>query len=240
MNILVVVAHPDDEVLGMGGTILKHAIHGDTVTVAYMTTGITSRRSSKYQNVSSYGINKKLELDMKKQIEELRKDAKKACNLLNVKKFFFFDFPDNEMDTVPLLKIVKTIEKLVKEIKPERIYTSHYGDLNIDHRVVFESSLVATRPVGIGKNIEMVAAYETISETHWNAPYIEPNFSPNLVIDVSNYLSKKIEALKCYESQISFDEGPRSIKAISALAQFRGSQSGFEFGEAFYVIRMTL
>ena len=146
MNVLVIVAHPDDEVLGMGGTILKHAIQGDTITVAYMTTGITSRRSSKYQNVSSYEINKKLELDMKKQIEELRKDAKKACNLLKVKKFFFFDFPDNEMDTVPLLKIVKTIEKLVKEIKPERIYTSHYGDLNIDHQIVHSAVMTASRP----------------------------------------------------------------------------------------------
>ena len=125
------------------------------------------------------------------------------------------------------------------EYKPHYVFIP-FPDRHIDHKLIFESTLVATRPIKEGKNIEMVAAYETLSETHWNAPYIEPNFSPNLVINVSNYLSKKIEALKCYESQISFDEGPRSIKAISALAQFRGSQSGFEFGEAFYVIRMTL
>ena len=131
MNILVVVAHPDDEVLGMGGTILKHAIQGDTITVAYMTTGITSRRSSKYQNVSSYEINKKLELDMKKQIEELRKDAKKACNLLKVKKFFFFDFPDNEMDTVPLLKIVKTINKV-------KIMTKKFFNLENNFKILLE------------------------------------------------------------------------------------------------------
>ena len=128
MNVLVVVAHPDDEVLGMGGTILRHATQGDTITVAFMATGITSRYDSKYQNVRSYEGNKKKKSNMKNQIDELRKDAKKACNILKVKKNIFFDFPDNEMDTVPLLKIVKIIEKLVKEVKPDRIYTSHYGD----------------------------------------------------------------------------------------------------------------
>ena len=185
MNVLVIVAHPDDEVLGMGGTILKHAIQGDTITVVYMATGITSRRGSKYQNVSSYEINKKLELDMKKQIEELRKDAKKACNLLKVKKFFFFDFPDNEMDTVPLLKIIKTIEKLVKENKPDRIYTSHYGDLNIDHRIVCEATLTACRPVRLP--VKEIMCFEILSSTEWAFPY---RFNPNHFININGELDK--------------------------------------------------
>ena len=112
MNILVIIAHPDDEVLGMGGTILKHAKNGDKVTVAYMTTGITSRRGSNYQSISSYQTNKKQKSIMKNQIEELRKDAKKSCKLLKVKKTIFFDFPDNELDTIPLLKIIKSIENI--------------------------------------------------------------------------------------------------------------------------------
>ena len=100
--------------------------------------------------------------------------------------------------------------------------------------------MVATRPVGPGKKIEMVAAYETLSETHWNAPYIEPNFTQNLVVDISEHLKVKIEALRCFRSQISENEGPRSIEAVRSLAKFRGSQAGFESGEAFYIIRMQL
>ena len=113
-----------------------------------------------------------------------------------------------------------------------------FPDRHIDHRLVFESALVATRPVP-GVDIELVAAYETLSETHWNAPYIEPNFTPNLVIDIDNFIDQKIAALTCYQSQITMDEGPRSVKAVKALAQFRGTQSGFDFGEALYIIRMT-
>ena len=232
MNILVVVAHPDDEVLGMGGTILKHAIQGDTITVAYMTTGITSRRSSKYQNVSSYEINKKLELDMKKQIEELRKDAKKACNLLKVKKFFFFDFPDNEMDTVPLLKIVKTIEKLVKEIKPERIYTSHYGDLNIDHRIVFEATLTACRPVRL--SVKEIMCFEILSSTEWAFPY---RFNPNHFININGELDKKIKAMQAYKNEIRKFPHPRSVENIKNSAHRWGTVSGFHAAEAFEVIR---
>ena len=109
----------------------------------------------------------------------------------------------------------------------------------MDHRLVFDSVMVATRPVGIGKNIEIVAAYETLSETHWNAPHIEPNFTPNWVIDISNSITKKIEALKCYKSQISDFPGPRSIESIEALAKFRGTQAGFAYGEGMHIIRMV-
>ena len=100
--------------------------------------------------------------------------------------------------------------------------------------------MVATRPVNFGKNIEMVAAYETLSETHWNAPYVEPNFTQNLVVNIDKYLERKIGALQCFKSQISEKEGPRSLEAVKSLARFRGSQAGFEYGEAFYIIRKTL
>ena len=111
-------------------------------------------------------------------------------------------------------------------------------DRHIDHRLVFDSIMVATRPVGIGRKIEIVASYETLSETHWNAPHIEPNFTPNLVVDIDNFIDNKLNALRCYKSQIDEESGPRSIRAVRALAEFRGTQSGFGFGEALYVIRM--
>ncbi len=98
--------------------------------------------------------------------------------------------------------------------------------------------MVATRPVKSGKKIEIVATYETLSETHWNAPNIEPNFVPNWVVDISEYIDLKIAALKCYKSQISEFPGPRSIEAVEALAKFRGTQAGFAYGEGFNIVRM--
>ena len=97
--------------------------------------------------------------------------------------------------------------------------------------------MVATRPIGVGRGIEILAAYETLSETHWNAPHIEPNFTPNWVIDISDHIETKLKALKCYESQISDFPGPRSIEAIEALAKFRGTQAGFAYGEGMHIIR---
>lgn len=219
-RILVISPHPDDETLGLGGSVAKFVEEGSEVFVLTVSGHLPPLYSQKAYKTT---IN----------------EAKKAYKVLGVEKSKFLRIPATMVKDEPIHELNEKITSVIKNYKPNIVFIPFF-DRHIDHRVIFESSLVATRPVGIGKNIEMVAAYETISETHWNAPYIEPNFSPNLVINISNYLSKKIEALKCYESQISFDEGPRSIKAISALAQFRGSQSGFEFGEAFYVIRMTL
>ena len=230
MNILIVVAHPDDEVLGMGATILRHATQGDKITVAYLATGITSRYDSNYQNVRSYESNKKQQLNTKSQIDELRKDAKKACNILKVKKNIFFDFPDNEMDTVPLLKIVKTVEKLIKEIKPDRIYTSHYGDLNVDHRVVFEAVLTACRPVG--SSVKEIICFEILSSTEWAFPYFQ-----NYFINIKNQLTKKINAMQAYKNEIRKFPHPRSVENIKNSAHKWGTISGFHAAEAFEVIR---
>ena len=106
---------------------------------------------------------------------------------------------------------------MVSDVKPHMVFCP-YPDRHIDHRLVFDSVMVATRPVGIGKNIEILAAYETLSETHWNAPHIEPNFTPNWVVDITDHFETKIKALECYESQISEFPNPRSIQAIEALS----------------------
>jgi LmbE family N-acetylglucosaminyl deacetylase len=168
MKVIVFVAHPDDEVLGMGGTILKHNQKGDFVKVVYLATGITSRRSTNFQNSVSYEQNENKIKEMQKEIKDLRNDAKKSCNILKVKDSKFYDFPDNEMDSVPLLKIVKVIEKEIKETKPDRIYTHHFHDLNIDHRTVFNAVLTATRP--IGSSVKEIISFEVPSSTEWNYP----------------------------------------------------------------------
>ena len=147
MRVLIFVAHPDDEVLGMGGTILKHSQKGDYVKVVYLATGITSRRSTNFQNSVSYEQNENETNEIQKEIKDLHNDAKKSCKILKVKDLEFYDFPDNEMDSVPLLKIIKVIEKEIKEIKPDRIYTHHFHDLNVDHRTVYNAVLTATRPI---------------------------------------------------------------------------------------------
>ena len=151
MRVLVVVAHPDDEVLGVGGTILKHRKNNDFVKVIYLATGITSRNKSNKKNST------------KKEIDSLRTDAKKACKVLNVTKTDFYDLPDNKMDSVPLLQIVKIIENEIKKEKPDRIYTHHYGDLNIDHRLTYSACLTACRP--ISKKIPELICFEIASST---------------------------------------------------------------------------
>ena len=232
MNILVIIAHPDDEVLGMGGTILKHAKNGDRVTVAYLTTGITSRRSVNYKTNPKYEPTKKQEANMRKQISELRSDAKKVCKFLKVKKTMFFDYPDNELDTISLLKIIKTVEKLVKETKPERIYTSHFGDLNIDHRIVYESVLTAVRPTEL--TVKEILCFELLSSTEWSFSY---EFKPNYFIDIKNELENKIKAMKLYKNEIRKYPHPRSVESTKHTACKWGTVSGFFAAEAFQLIR---
>ena len=131
------------------------------------------------------------------------------------------------------------MSKFVVENDPS-ILLIPFPDRHIDHKLIFESSMVISRPIGPGKRIRLVAAYETLSETHWNAPYLEPNFVPNINIDISDTLLKKIEALRCYKSQIDESKSPRSVEAVKSLANYSGSQSGHDYAESFVCIRLDL
>jgi LmbE family N-acetylglucosaminyl deacetylase len=232
MNILVIVAHPDDEVLGAGGIMLKHAEKGDKVSVLYMATGITSRRKSNYQNISAYESKQNESDKMKQEIEMLRNDAKKACKLLGVKNTIFYDYPDNEMDSVPLLQIVKTIEKEIIKNKPDKIFTHHYGDLNIDHRIVYNATLTACRP--FGNIINEIICFEVTSSTEWNYP---ASFNPNYFVDIHKQLEKKIKAMESYRNEIRQFPHPRSAKNLKSIAEKWGATSGNKAAEAFEIIR---
>ena len=232
MRVVVFVAHPDDEVLGMGGTILKHSQKGDFVKVVYLATGITSRRSTNFQNSVSYEQNENKTNQIQKEIKNLRNDAKKACNILKVKDSKFYDFPDNEMDSVPLLKIIKVIEKEIKETKPDRIYTHHFHDLNVDHRTVFNAVMTATRPIRL--NVKEIISFEVLSSTEWNYPM---QFSPNYFVDIKSQLSAKIKAMKSYKNEIRNFPHPRSVENIKNVSQRWGSVSGKKAAEAFEIIR---
>ena len=219
-RILVISPHPDDETLGPGGSIAKFAEQGSEVFVLTISGHLPPVYS-------------------REDYEITLKEANKAHKVLGIKESQFLEIPATMVKDEPVHELNNKISLVIKNFKPNIVFIP-FPDRMVDHRVVFNSSLVATRPVGIGREIELLAAYETISETHWNAPYLEANFSPNLVINIDNQLEKKFKALECYKSQVTQKEGPRSIEAISALARFRGSQSGFEYGEAFYIIRKIL
>jgi N-acetylglucosamine malate deacetylase 1 len=215
---MVIAPHADDEVLGAGGTIAKYSAQGHEVFVL-----ITSGHLPPLYSRKSY--------------EETVSEAYLAFSVLGVEKSQFLEIPATMIGDLPIHELNSRISKVVNDFNPHIVFCP-YPDRHIDHRLVFDSVMVATRPIGEGRNIEIVAAYETLSETHWNAPHIEPNFTPNWVIDISDHLAKKLDALGCYKSQISEFPGPRSIEAIEALAKFRGTQAGFGYGESFHIVRM--
>jgi LmbE family N-acetylglucosaminyl deacetylase len=165
-------------------------------------------------------------------------ESKKAFAILGVAKSRFLEIPATMVAREPVHVLNGKVSEMVKEVEPH-IVLFPFPDRHVDHRAVFEAVMVATRPVGAGRTIEIAAAYETLSETHWNAPHVEPNFVPNWVVDITGHMERKLEAYACYASQISPSPGPRSLDAVNALARFRGTQAGFGYGEAFQVVRMV-
>lgn len=217
-KILVVAPHPDDETLGAGGTIAKYVEDGHQVSVLTISGHLPP-------------------LYVRDDYEKTVKEASKAFAILGVSKSWFLEIPATMIGEHPVGELNKKIVEILGEFEPH-IVLCPFPDRHIDHRVVFESVMVATRPVAIGRCIKLLAAYETLSETHWNAPNIEPNFMPSCFVDISVQINKKINALGCYESQIPPFPGSRSLDAVKSLAMFRGTQAGFAYGEAFQVIRM--
>lgn len=217
-RILVVAPHPDDETLGAGGTIAKFVEQGHEVSVL-----VVSGHLPPVYSRDDYEITVS--------------EANRAFSILGVAESRFLEIPATLVGEQPVSALNGKVAGVIREIEPH-IVLCPFPDRHIDHRVVFESAMVATRPVGAGRSIELVAAYETLSETHWNAPHIEPNFVPNWVVDITAQMDRKIDALTCYKSQIPEFPGARSVEAAKALAIFRGTQAGFSFGEAFQIIRM--
>jgi len=216
-NILVIAAHPDDEVLGCGGAIARHASLGDTVHIIFMTNGVSSRDTF-----------------FNRDIEKRKKEARQAADILGASSVFSFDFPDNQMDSVPLLDIVKSIENKIKKITPEIIYTHHIGDLNIDHQITHKAVMTACRPQP-GFCVQKIYNFEILSSTEWSTKNL---FVPNYFIDISNSLELKIQAMKSYDSELYEFPHPRSIKSIKLLAQYRGSSVGLELAESFMIARI--
>jgi len=223
-KVLVIAAHPDDEVLGCGGTIALHSAAGDTVSILLLSEGITSRDAKR-------DVNKN-----KKKLSELMSSAQKAAEILGTNSPLFENFPDNRMDTIDFLDIVKSIETQIEKQKPNIIYTHHAGDLNIDHRIVFKAVMTACRPFSSQK-VEAIYSFETPSSTEWGCIGEMPHFVPTRFSDISNSYDIKNKALDAYKSEMRKFPHPRSKKAIKSLAEWRGSTCGVELAEAFIVVR---
>ncbi len=210
MNVLIFAPHNDDEVLGAGGTICKLADEGHNVIVCEVTSG------PKYKM--------------------MQEEAGRAHRCLGVNQSIFLNLPFVRLKSIETVEINKSISDVVNKIKPEMVFVPFIGDMHIDHREVTESVLVAVRPVN-NSTVKTIYMYETLSETGWNIPNSERSFMPDTWFDISAYLNKKLDAMKCYESQIKEYPNPRSIEGIKALSMYRGSTVGVEYAECFMTVR---
>ncbi len=219
-KILVIVAHPDDECIAMAGTIKKHINKGDDVLVISMTNGVGAR------NNSSDSI-----------VKDRKYSADKASSILGFTWGERFDFKDNQLDTYPLLEIIKSIEIVKRKYNPKIVYTHSSADLNIDHRVITNAVITAFRPEP-NEYCKEIRLFEVPSSTDYGNDFVTGTFLPNLFVSINDEeLSLKIKALQAYKSEIREYPHPRSLESIKLLAKLRGSQVGLNLAEAFQIIR---
>ena len=221
-SILVVAAHPDDEVLGCGGYIANQVRSGDEVFVTFLSDGVTSRRGN-------LGL---------QDIESRRNAARLASKVLGASDVSFGDFPDNKLDASPLLEVIKSIEAVVERVRPQIVLTHFGGDLNIDHRIVNQAVLTACRPT-VDQVVKQIMFFEVSSSTEWQVPTEGEAFVPNWFEDISQTLELKVKALLMYEHELREWPHPRSVKAIEHLAHWRGASCGVDAAEAFVLGRRT-
>lgn len=219
---LILAAHPDDEVLGCGGTIAKLVDQGSIVHVAFLADGVFSRERCKVRHQEELRIR--------------RAAAQKACDILGVKSVSFGDFPDNRMDTVALLDIISVVEELITEHLPDTVFTHHAGDVNIDHRRLHEAVVTACRPQQ-GHPVKTLLCFEVPSSTEWQLPASAPAFMPNWFIDISTTLDRKLAALEAYVDELRAWPHPRSRQGVEHLAHWRGATVGVDAAEAFILGR---
>jgi LmbE family N-acetylglucosaminyl deacetylase len=217
MNVLIVAAHPDDEVLGCGGVTVRHVERGDRVYVVVVTRGFPEIFSP--------------EID-----EEDRLHAREAHEILGGAGIFFLDFPAPRLDTVPGHELADALREVIFSVNADVVYTPFGGDLHTDHKATYLATLVASRPVNHCP-VRRLLCYETLSETDWASPLDDSAFKPTVFVDISDVLERKLQALACFRNELKQPPHPRSLRAIEALARVRGSTAGLMAAEAFMLVR---
>jgi LmbE family N-acetylglucosaminyl deacetylase len=225
MKVLIIAAHPDDEVLGCGGTIAKHSHNGDEVHVMIMAEGLTSRDHCSDSN--------------KDELQKLSNAAHQANKILGGTSLTLHGLPDNRLDSLDRLDVIKLIEQKIAECQPERIYTHHAGDVNIDHRIIHDAVNTACRPVP-GQSVKSLLYFEIPSSTEWQIPGSAPPFLPTWFEEISATLELKLNALNAYEMEMRHWPHSRSLQAVKHLAKWRGATIGVEAAESFILGRMII
>jgi len=225
MKVLVVAAHPDDEILGCGGAMARHVREGDEVHVMIMAEGLTSR--SGFDAAGGQG-----------ELAELARVAQAANSRLGITEVSLHGFPDNRMDSVDRLDVTKVIEEKIASFAPALVYTHHAGDMNIDHRVIHDAVNTACRSTP-GHPVRTLLYFEVPSSTEWQIPGSAPVFAPTWFVDISATLDAKLAALHEYEMEMRDWPHPRSYKAVEHLARWRGATIGADAAESFILGRMV-
>ena len=221
-KILIVAAHPDDEVLGCFGTVSKLIKEGYEAYTLILGEGKTSRLDTR-----------KIE-ENKEQLKILNDEIKKANDIIGIKKCFVYDFPDNRFDSVDLLDIIKVISKIKEEIKPDIIFTHYENDLNIDHKITYQAVITATRPME-NESVKEIYSFEVLSSTEWQYPI---SFSPDVFFDIQDTIELKLNAMQCYKSELCLYPHPRSLEGIELNAKYNGMRVGKNYVEAFKSVRV--
>jgi len=217
MKILVVSAHPDDEILGVGGTVAMHVDRGDDVTLAVMCEGVSIRYDPERH-------------------DEVVRQAHEAASILGVTDLVLKNLPDQRLDTIPLGEVIGEVEELVRDRQPEIVYTHFGGDINRDHQIIAEAVLVATRPYA-APSVREILMFETPSSTEWGSSQLLPAFDPSVFVDISAVIDRKVEAFLCYSAEVVDYPHPRSDRALRARARFWGNRVNMDMAEAFTVVR---
>ena len=221
-SVLVVAAHPDDEILGCGGALAAHAATGDTVHVLVVAEGATSRDARRERD------------GRESELTRLKAAASRAASVIGTEEPQLLGLPDNRLDSMPLLDVIKPIEAVLEAVLPEIVYTHHAGDLNVDHRIVHQAVVTACRPLP-GSPVKALYTFETVSSTEWQSGG-DP-FRPQRWVDIEAFLSLKLRALEAYEAEMRPFPHARSADAVEALARVRGAAAGLKAAECFMVVR---
>ena len=217
MKVLVISAHPDDEVIGAGGTIARHVDHGDEVYWCVVTQAYNPPWSKEY-------------------LETARQQVYDVKRVLGIREVFFCGFPTVKLNTIPYMEISSALQGIVDKLQPEVVYTTPGNDINLDHRIVYECTLVATRPLP-ESSIKRLLSYEIGPGARQGLVSGEGGFVPNVFVDVSQYMEKKLGAMSCYESELKEYPHPRSLKGLRIVAEARGLGVGLKAAEAFRLVR---